>query len=181
VHLHHGPRSMPAGCVMRVISPMKNGPWSDKIAPASAAAGKHVPLANDPIRPIPIKTVNVKIASPPFGTPVQIEIPEASRDDPAPPQSKAPPQPPFQPQLTRLPHNAGVLGMLLSPEQSARDDIAPPLSATPQSAPPSGRAFQRGLFRLEHSVRSPDLKDFAPTPIRRFRPPDLTDFSMTPN
>ena len=75
------------------------GRLADTIAPASAAAGKHVPLASDPIRPIPIKTVNVKLA-PPFATPTsaQIEIPEVSRDDPAPPQSKAPPQPPFEPQ-----------------------------------------------------------------------------------
>jgi hypothetical protein len=62
--------------------------------------------------------VNVNLA-PPFGTLTyaQIEIPEVSGDDPASPQ------------------NAGVLGMLLSPAQSARDDITPPLSATPQSDP----------------------------------------------
>jgi hypothetical protein len=96
----------------------------------------HVPLASDPIWPIPVKTVNVKLA-PLVGTPTyaQIEIPEVSRDDPAASQSKAPPQPPFEPQLARLPQNAGVLGKLLSPEQSAPDDIAPPLSATPQSDP----------------------------------------------
>ena len=50
--------------------------------------------------------------------------------------------------MTRLPQNAGVLGMLLSPEQSARDDIAPPLSATPQSDPhraaPSSAAAYSG-------------------------------------
>jgi hypothetical protein len=127
------------------------GRLADTIAPASAAVGKHVPLASDPIRPIPInyKTVNVKLA-PPFGTLTyaQIEVPEVSGDDPASPQSKAPPQPPFKPQLTQLPQNAGVLGMLLSPEQSARDDMAPPLSATPQSDPhraaPSGAAAYSG-------------------------------------
>jgi hypothetical protein len=40
----------------------------DAIAAASAAAGKHVPVASDPIRPIPVKTVNGKLA-PPIGTP----------------------------------------------------------------------------------------------------------------
>ena len=50
--------------------------------------------------------------------------------------------------MTRLPQNAGVLGMPLFPEQSARDDIAPPLSATPQSDPhraaPSSAAAYSG-------------------------------------
>jgi len=106
------------------------GRLADAIAPASA-------------------TANIKLA-PPFGTPTyaQIEIPEVSRDDPAPPQSKAPPQPPFKPQLTPLPQYADVLGMLPSPEQLARDDIAPPLSATPQSDPhraaPSSAAAYSG-------------------------------------
>jgi hypothetical protein len=126
---------------------------ADAIAPASAAAGQHVSLASDPITPIPVKTVNVKLA-PPFGTPTyaQIEIPEAPRDDPAPPQCKAPPQPPFKPQLTPLPQYADVLGMLLSPEQSARDDVAPPLT-TPQSdshraAPPGAAAFSGWSIQL---------------------------------
>jgi D-alanyl-D-alanine carboxypeptidase len=104
------------------------GPITDRIA----AAGMHVPLASDPIRPIPVKTVNVKLSAT-FGTPAleQIEIPEASRDDPSAPKSKSAPQAFFKPQPPWLPHRDGIL---LSPEQSARNEIAPLLSATPQSA-----------------------------------------------
>ena len=134
------------------VASYKRSPLSSAASPSTTrATTAEQPFAGrlaDAIAPASA-TANIKLA-PPFGTLTysQIEIPEVSRDDPAPPQSKAPPQPPFKPQLTPLPQYADVLGMLPSPEQLARDDIAPPLSVTPQSDPhraaPSGAAAYSG-------------------------------------
>jgi D-alanyl-D-alanine carboxypeptidase len=140
-----------------IAAPPSAAPLADETPTASAPAGMQAPLASDPIRPIPVKTVKAELPST-FGTPAheQIEIPEAHHDDASARQSSAPPKALVKPQPALLPQKAGMLGTLVSREQPAR---AATLQSAPHQAGPSGAAdhsgwsIQIGAFSNEQDAR----------------------------
>jgi D-alanyl-D-alanine carboxypeptidase len=140
-----------------IAAPPSAASLGDEHPTASAPAGMQAPLASDPIRPIPVKTVKAEVPST-FGTPAHehIEIPEAHSGDAPARQSSAPLQALVKPQPALLPQKAGMLGTVVSREQPARDAS---LRSAPHQATPSGAAdhsgwsIQIGAFPSEQDAR----------------------------
>jgi D-alanyl-D-alanine carboxypeptidase len=122
---YEGPTTGPApsatpSLTTSTVAP-RHAALSDAIAVVAASTGVHAPLASDPIRPIPVKIVKVKLSSA-FGMPAheQIEIIEATHNDASAPQSSPAPQPLSEPQPT-LSQKADMFGVPLPRARPTRE------------------------------------------------------------
>jgi D-alanyl-D-alanine carboxypeptidase len=153
-------------------------PVSADAAPAAAVTAAK-PVPTDPIRPIQVKTVKVKLPQVAALTPPPVTpAPEPVAAAEAPPQAAPAPQPAPAAKPAAAPQKAGMLGTLpfrevapvpaepkREPVREAARETAPPAAppaATPQSAarqaassPPahSGWVIQIGAFDAERDAR----------------------------
>jgi D-alanyl-D-alanine carboxypeptidase len=145
----------PSSTTAATAAPPSAAALADDPPTASAPAEMQAPLASDPIRPIPVKTVKAELPST-VGTPVHEQIEKAHSGDASARQSSAPLQAVVKPQPALLPQKAGMLGTVVSREQPARDAS---LRSAPHQATPSGTAdhsgwsIQIGAFPSEQDAR----------------------------